>query len=158
LASIHLPMNPPPPLALPSSHSPTSCSSCLSFCFLSLTPPLLFCYIFLYFCSLCTFLFSFISFCGMYGERLLCQGLWGASMDRFRIRQEYHYQPYHIGSDPSFRKDIHSLFCSSYGFTVCCRLFFSLFLLLVPLMFLLLCVSLFSALPINHSHATPLFV
>lgn len=70
-------------------------------------------------------------------------------MDRFRIRQEY--PSYHIGSDQTIRKYIHSLFCSSYGFTVFCRLFFSLFLLLVPLMFLLLCVSLFSALPNNHS-------
>lgn len=73
----------------------------------------------------------------MYGERLLCQGLWGASVDRFRIWQEY--QPYHIGSDQTIRKDIHSLFCSSYDFTVFCRLVFSLFLL-VALMFLLFLV------------------
>lgn len=105
-------MNPPPyrhsrPLTLLSSVLPV-----LVFIFSHLLHLSYFVIFLFYFCSLCTFLFSFISFCGMYGERLLCQGLWGASMDRFRIRQEY--QPYHIGSDLTFRKDIHSLFCSSY--------------------------------------------
>lgn len=105
-----------------------------------LTPPLLFCLIFLFvtsvfFCSP----FSF-SFCGMCGERLLSQGLWGTSVDRFRIQQED--QPYHIGSDQTIRKDIHSLFCFSYKPLAHCLLSsVCLVLLLVPLMFLLLCVS-----------------
>lgn len=98
MASIHLAMNPFFSTGFFFLILSASCPSCLTYLvFLlllgeglttstSLFVSVIFVLLF-YFCNLCTAIFVFLhlSLCGMCGEQLLCQHLWGTSVDRFKI-------------------------------------------------------------------------